>query len=96
MIPVLLAVLVFMFSLAGVARAATWPQRAAGTWVIHSYRFADGERMTNVKLHYVTLGSPQRDRTGHVTNAVLVMHGTGGSTAQFLGDNFVSVPSWLN
>jgi homoserine O-acetyltransferase len=39
----------------------------------------------------MTLGSPQRDRTGHVTNAVLVMHGTGGSTAQFLGDNFAGV-----
>jgi len=91
MIRTLLWTLVFMFSFAGATQAATWPQPADGTLVIPSYRFADGETMNNVKLHYVTLGSPHHDRAGRVVNAVLVMHGTGGSTKQFLGDNFAGV-----
>ena len=39
-------------------------------------------------MHYVTFGVPRRDEQGVVRNAVLVLHGTTGSSAQFLGTNF--------
>jgi homoserine O-acetyltransferase len=89
----IIAALVCILSLAGSADsvAATWPQPADGMWIIPSYRFADGETLTNVKLHYVTLGSPRRDRAGHVKNAVLIMHGTGGSATQFLNERFAGI-----
>ncbi len=48
--------------------------------------------MRNLRLHYVTLGAPHRDAAGHVDNAVLILHGTGGATNssdQFAGVLFV-------
>jgi len=64
------------------AQAAAWPAPADGTYVVPEFRFADGETMKNLRLHYVTLGTPHRDAAGRVDNAVLVLHGTGGDTNQ--------------
>jgi homoserine O-acetyltransferase len=44
--------------------------------------------LPELRLHYRTVGTPQRDGSGRVRNAVLVMHGTGGTGAQFLGPGF--------
>jgi len=41
-----------------------------------------------VRLHYTTLGKPVRDARGHTTNAVLILHGTGGTGHQFLAPYF--------
>ncbi len=62
-----------------------------GDFVISDFKFADGERLPNLKLHYTTFGQPKRDGEGHVTNAVLIMHGTGGSGKQFLAPQFHDV-----
>src|SRR4029077_16704822 len=40
------------------------------------------------RLHYRTLGKIHKDKKGHVDNAVLIMHGTGGTGTQFLQDRF--------
>src|SRR4029453_654771 len=47
-----------------------------------------GETLPELKIHYRTLGTPKTDARGVVTNAGLVMHGTGGTGAQFVGRNF--------
>ncbi len=73
------------------ARASAWPTPVDGTLTIPSFHFEDGETMAQLKLHYVTLGTIHRDRSGHVDNAVLVMHGTGGDTKQFLNDRYAGV-----
>ena len=39
-------------------------------------------------MHYLTLGRPRRDDRGVVRNAVLILHGTTGSSAQFLRQEF--------
>jgi homoserine O-acetyltransferase len=39
-------------------------------------------------LHYTTLGTPVKNAAGVVTNAVLIMHGTGGSGSSFLSPTF--------
>jgi homoserine O-acetyltransferase len=44
-----------------------------------------------LRLHYTTLGQPRRDAAGRVVNAVMVLHGTGGSGAQFLQPQFADV-----
>jgi homoserine O-acetyltransferase len=85
---------IVLFALAGFAvpaAAATWPAPADGTYVEPSFTFADGETMKNLRLHYVTLGFPHRNKSGHVDNAVLVLHGTGGDTNQFLREQFAGV-----
>lgn len=63
-------------------------QPRGGDFVLPSYTFADGKTLQQVKLHYTTLGSPRRDAQGRTTNAVLVLHGTGGNGAGFLGAGF--------
>ena len=42
-------------------------------------------------MHYTTLGKPVRDAHGHTANAVLILHGTGGSGQQFLQPQFAGV-----
>jgi homoserine O-acetyltransferase len=42
-------------------------------------------------LHYTTLGKPRRDKNGRIANAVLVLHGTGGSGRSLLNDHFAGV-----
>jgi homoserine O-acetyltransferase len=52
------------------------------------FAFRDGEKIGELRLHYRTLGTPVRDAAGHVTNAVMILHGTGGTGAQFLAPQF--------
>src|SRR5690242_21455472 len=59
-----------------------------GDYVAKDYKFRSSESLAELKLHYRTLGTPKRDAQGHVTNAVLILHGTGGSGAQFLSPQF--------
>jgi homoserine O-acetyltransferase len=54
-----------------------------GDFIAHDFHFGSGETMPELRLHYTTVGQPQRDAKGHVTNAVLVLHGTGGDGHQF-------------
>ena len=62
-----------------------------GDYVIHDFRFKDGETLAILKLHYTTLGAAHRDAAGHVTNAVMVLHGTGGTGHQFFRPQFADV-----
>ena len=58
---------------------------------LDNVRFNNGETLANVRLHYRTLGQPQRDAHGVVRNAVLILHGTGGSGESFLRPQFADV-----
>ena len=60
-------------------------------YVAHNFHFQSGENLPEVRLHYRTLGKPERDGAGKVTNAVLILHGTGGSGHQFLSPQFADV-----
>jgi homoserine O-acetyltransferase/O-succinyltransferase len=62
-----------------------------GYFSIPDFQFQSGEVLPELRLHYTTFGEPRRDESGMVRNAVLIMHGTGGSGAQFLGENFAGV-----
>ncbi len=69
------------------AVAADWPTRE-GDHVIRNFRFASGETLPEVRIHYTTLGTPHRDGKGRIDNAVMVLHGTGGTGKQFLLPQF--------
>lgn len=56
--------------------------------VFTNFTFANGERLPEVKIHYTTLGTPARDAKGNVTNAVMILHGTGGTGHQFFQPQF--------
>jgi homoserine O-acetyltransferase len=76
--------------LLGAARAwaADTPQPVEGDYLIHDFRFASGETLPQLRIHYRTLGTPRTDAHGVVRNAVLITHGTGGSGAQFIRPEF--------
>jgi homoserine O-acetyltransferase len=63
--------------------------RKEGNVVVRDFRFQNGEVLPELRLNYVTLGTPRRDAAGHLTNAVLILHGTAASGAMFLGADFV-------
>src|SRR5271168_4861762 len=78
------------FLAAGMAFAQTPSQYPVveGDFVAHNFKFKSGEELPELHLHYRTLGKPDRDAQGQVTNAVLILHGTGGSGQNFLGPQF--------
>ncbi|MGH9483360.1 MAG: alpha/beta fold hydrolase, partial [Terriglobales bacterium] len=67
--------------------APQWPT-TEGDFVVQNFQFADGETLPQLNLHYTTLGEPHRNAAGMVDNAVLIIHGTGGSGHQFLSPVF--------
>jgi len=62
-----------------------------GDYLLRDFHFKSGETLPELRMHYMTLGKPVRDRNGRVTNAVLILHGTGGSGRQFLAPQFADV-----
>jgi len=71
--------------------AADAAEPVSGDFVIHDFSFVSGEKLPDLKIHYRTLGTPRRDASGVVRNAVLILHGTTGSGRQFLSPNFAGV-----
>jgi homoserine O-acetyltransferase len=65
-----------------------YPQGFEGDWTVPDFTFHSGEKLGQLRLHYTTLGSPERDAAGHVRNAVLILHGTGGTGRNFLSAEF--------
>jgi homoserine O-acetyltransferase/O-succinyltransferase len=61
---------------------------AEADYVLRNFRFTSGETLPELRMHYRTYGTPARNGQGVVTNAVLIMHGTGGTGAQFVGRGF--------
>jgi homoserine O-acetyltransferase len=70
------------------AAPAVYPAPTEGDFVIRDFRFGTGETLPELKLHYRTIGTPRRDGSGVVRNAVLILHGTGGSGGGFLNQTF--------
>jgi homoserine O-acetyltransferase len=82
-------------AIAGAAAAQPAPpiteKTTEGDYVARDFHFRSGESLPQLRLHYTTLGQPKRDAQGHVTNAVLVLHGTGGDGHQFMRPQFAGV-----
>ena len=64
------------------------PEVKEGDFIVRDFRFGSGERLPELRMHYRTLGVPRKDARGRVDNAVMILHGTGGSGAQFLQPQF--------
>jgi homoserine O-acetyltransferase/O-succinyltransferase len=64
------------------------PAVTEGDFLIRDFRFTSGETLPELRMHYRTLGTPRKDASGVVRNAVLILHGTGGTGAQFTSANF--------
>ena len=67
--------------------AKTWPSHE-GDVSLKDFRFRTGEVLPELRMHYTTFGRPHRNADGQIDNAVMVLHGTGGSGQQFLRPQF--------
>jgi homoserine O-acetyltransferase len=77
--------------IATVPTSAQQPASQEGDFVVRQFHFKSGETLPELRLHYMTMGKPARDAAGRVINAVLILHGTGGSGRQFLAPQFSGV-----
>ncbi len=69
--------------------ATDWASRLTeGEVTLRDFRFRSGETLPALRLHYATLGTPHRNAAGEIDNAVMVLHGTGGSGRQFIQPQF--------
>ncbi len=64
--------------------AAEWPNWVEDDFIIKDYVFASGERLAELKLHYRTMGVPQRDARGKIVNGILLLQGNTGTGANWL------------
>src|SRR4029079_2506299 len=70
--------------------ASHWPAQD-GVITLPNFRFGTGETLPELRLYYLTLGTPHRNAAGHVDNAILLLHGTGGNAHSLLNPIFSDV-----
>ena len=69
-------------------RAADYPKPSEADFVLKDFTFASGEVMPELRIHYMTLGKPERGADGIIRNAVLILHATGGEGSNFIRPSF--------
>ncbi|MFI5372792.1 MAG: alpha/beta fold hydrolase [Candidatus Eisenbacteria bacterium] len=80
--------LVLGVALALVLLAPTGARAVESDFVTRNFHFGSGETLPELRVHVLTLGTLKRDASGHALNAVLVLHGTGGTGRQFMSRQF--------
>jgi homoserine O-acetyltransferase len=86
----LLALILLPIRAQAQAQPAAWPTKD-DVYTIANFRFGTGETIPELRLHYLTLGQPHRNAAGHVDNAILLLHGTGGFAGNLLVPEFSDV-----
>ena len=81
-------VVLLLVEVASIASGADSPAPIEGDFTIRDFKFQSGETLPELRIHYRTLGKPEKGAQGKTTNAVLIMHGTTGSGAQFIRPEF--------
>jgi homoserine O-acetyltransferase len=64
--------------------ATKWPNYREDDFILKGYRFASGEVLPELKLHYRTIGVPQRNGAGKIVNGVLLLQGNTGTGENWL------------
>ncbi len=82
----LLALLLFIG--VEISRASNYPTPTEGDYIVRDFKFTSGETLPELRIHYRTVGKPEKNAAGQTTNAVLILHGTTGSGAQFIRPEF--------
>ncbi|HEX8077577.1 MAG TPA: hypothetical protein VF511_07165, partial [Chthoniobacterales bacterium] len=77
-----------LLALAQTLSAADYPSVSEGDYTIRDFKFASGETLPELRIHYRTLGQAEKDADGKTRNAVLITHGTTGSSGQLIRPEF--------
>jgi len=68
--------------------SAAQPAPVEGDFNAAGFTLSTGQSLPELRMHYRTLGQPRRGADGRIDNAVLLLHGTGGTGGQFLSPQF--------
>ncbi|MBV9828153.1 MAG: alpha/beta fold hydrolase [Alphaproteobacteria bacterium] len=80
----LLGLFGFVASAFAAGENTAWPNYQEGDFAVANYKFASGETMPEVMLHYRTLGTAKRNAAGEIINGVLLLQGNTGTGANWL------------
>ncbi len=69
-------------------QAGNYPPPIEGDFTVQNFKFASGESLAQLRIHYRAFGTPRTDEHGVVRNAVLILHGTGGTGASLVREDF--------
>src|SRR5215212_9240580 len=83
----MLLMLATLAAQAAAPATTTWPTRESDV-VLRNFAFRSGQIFPELRMHVTTLGAPHRNAAGVIDNAVMVLHGTGGTGQQFLRPQF--------
>ncbi len=78
----------FLATAAGALSAPEYPAPTESDYTIRDFKFRSGESLPELRIHYRTIGKLEKDAQGTSLNAILIMHGTTGSGAQFIRPEF--------
>jgi homoserine O-acetyltransferase len=73
------------------ATSPSQPNPQEGDFILRNFHFESGEVLPELRMHYYSFGKLAKDGSGTASNAVLILHGTGGSGRQFLAPQFSNV-----
>ncbi len=79
----LLALLLLLWAAPALAQTDYAARLTEGDASLADFHFRSGEVLPALRIHYATLGTPRRDGAGRIVNAVMILHGTGGTGRQF-------------
>jgi len=79
----LLAIVLSLVVSSAVAQTS-WPNQREADFTLKDFHFNSGETLPDLRLHYMTLGTPTRNAAGEIANAVVLLHGTSGSGKSWL------------
>ena len=79
-----LAVALLAFVASPALAQTQWPNQREADFLIKDFHFKSGEVLPELKLHYTTLGTPQRNAAGEIANAVILLHGTSSTGKAWL------------
>src|ERR1041385_5732123 len=82
---------IFLLLLLSSAAFAQAPGPVEHDFTTRDFKFRSGESLPKLKIHYTTYGKPQTDAQGRTTNAVLILHGTGGTGHSLVRPSFAGV-----
>lgn len=80
----------FLLTISSASAQTAWPGQREGDLIVKDFRFASGQVLPELKLHYMTIGEPQRDGAGAITNAVLLLHGSSSTGKMWLNPSLAN------
>jgi homoserine O-acetyltransferase/O-succinyltransferase len=79
---------ILLLAISSSSVGADYPEATSKDHILRDFHFVSGATLPELRIHYRTVGSPRRGEDGKINNAVLILHGTTGSGANFFRPEF--------